>query len=61
MTAAVTALACCGGPVQGTPIPEGKPAAAHVDVSKLDTGSYPIGPLAPLGVAGDPDAGSKPS
>jgi hypothetical protein len=61
MTAAVTVLAGCGGaPVQGKPVPEGATtAAAQVDVSKLNTGSYPIAPTAPLGVAGSPDTGRR--
>ncbi|WP_319451070.1 MULTISPECIES: hypothetical protein [unclassified Mycobacterium] len=61
MVVAVTVLAGCGGaPVQGKAVPEGKDAAAaRVDVGKLDTGKYPIAPLAPLGVAGSPDAGRR--
>ena len=61
MTAAATMLAGCGGAaVQGNAVPEGKPPApAQVDVGKLDTGKYPIGPLAPLDVAGSPNAGRR--
>jgi hypothetical protein len=61
LTAAVTVLAGCGGgTVAGKAVSEGPPAAAApVDVGKLDTGKYPIGPLAPLGVADSPDAGRR--
>ncbi|MDT5111317.1 MAG: hypothetical protein QOE20_3207, partial [Mycobacterium sp.] len=57
----VTVLAGCGGaPVQGKAVPEGaSTAATKVDVGKLDTGDYPIAPLAPLGNAGTPDAGRR--
>lgn len=57
----VTVLAGCGGaPVEGKAVPEGaSTAATQVDVGKLDTGDYPIAPLAPLGNAGTPDAGRR--
>jgi hypothetical protein len=58
---AAAVLAGCGGaPVKGKPVPQAAPSsAAPVDVGKLVTGSYPIAPLPPLGVAGSPDVGRR--
>jgi hypothetical protein len=58
---AMTVLAGCSDPlVQGKAVPEGASTPApQVDVGKLDTGKYPIGPLAPRDVAGSPDAGRR--
>jgi hypothetical protein len=60
---ALTALVlagCAGAPVSGKAVPQGAPStAAPVDVSTLQTGSYPTAPLPPLGVAGSPDVGRR--
>lgn len=51
-------IAGCGGTVSGTAVSEGAdPAATAVNPGALNTGSYPITPQPPLGVASTYDVG----
>lgn len=60
ITLAISAVAACAGTVSGTAVRDTSatsPSATAVNPAALDTGSYPITAQAPLGAAGNDDAG----